>query len=156
MLPGHPSNPLDPHSFRLLDQEAPPTRQGASPMLLQSALTGKQIDIAQVLTALLTGQVPTPAPAPVLYPAPQQQSTNPITLLLPLLKRWQKTRPGRQLPMRCRALGKTHTSYGGRPKKSGSRCLSLQPSPNESLARHGMEVACRRQSATSRLWIRIE
>ena len=56
-----------------------------SPMLLQSALTGKQIDIAQVLTALLTGQVPAPAPAPALYSAPQQQSTDPMTLLLPLL-----------------------------------------------------------------------
>jgi hypothetical protein len=34
-----------------------------SPMLLQSALTGKQIDIAQLLTALLTDQMSAPAPA---------------------------------------------------------------------------------------------
>jgi hypothetical protein len=42
-----------------------------SPMLLQSALTGKQIDIAQLLTALLTGQVSAAAPAPA-QPADKQ------------------------------------------------------------------------------------
>lgn len=53
------------------------------PMLLQSALSGKQIDIGQLLSAMLTGQVPAPA-----APAPQpisRQSTDLTTLLLPLL-----------------------------------------------------------------------
>jgi peptidoglycan hydrolase-like protein with peptidoglycan-binding domain len=54
------------------------------PMLLQSALTGKQIDIAQLLTALLTGQSPASASTPGQQPASQQQ-TDPIALLLPLL-----------------------------------------------------------------------
>ena len=49
------------------------------PLLLQSALTGRQIDVAQLLTGMLTGQLPTQQPAP---PA---QSTDAITLLLPVL-----------------------------------------------------------------------
>jgi hypothetical protein len=57
------------------------------PMLLQSALTGRQIDIPQVLTALLTGQVPAPAaaPAPISPPPAPHQPTDLIMLLLPLL-----------------------------------------------------------------------
>jgi hypothetical protein len=54
------------------------------PMLLQSALTGKQIDIAQLLIALLTGQSPASASTAGRQPAPQQP-TDLITLLLPLL-----------------------------------------------------------------------
>jgi hypothetical protein len=54
------------------------------PILLQSAMTGKPIDIAQLLTALLTGQSPASPPAPGQQPPPQQQ-TDPLALLLPLL-----------------------------------------------------------------------
>jgi lysozyme family protein len=50
------------------------------PLLLQSALTGKQIDIAQLLTGMLTGQLPAQQPA-----LPPPQPTDPIALLLPLL-----------------------------------------------------------------------
>jgi hypothetical protein len=54
------------------------------PILLQSAMTGKPIDIAQLLTALLTGQLPASASTPGQQPPPQQQ-TDPLALLLPLL-----------------------------------------------------------------------
>jgi len=53
------------------------------PILLQSALSGKQIDIGQLLTALLTGQSAS-ASTPGQQPA-TQQPTDLITLLLPLL-----------------------------------------------------------------------
>jgi lysozyme family protein len=49
------------------------------PMLLQSAATGKQVDVGQLLTGLLTGQLP------VQQPAPPPQPSDPIALLLPLL-----------------------------------------------------------------------
>lgn len=64
------------------------------PLLLQSALTGKQIDITQLLTALLTGKPPAPGPA-VPTPGPAAPEPQPpaapqapadlLTLLLPLL-----------------------------------------------------------------------
>jgi hypothetical protein len=56
------------------------------PLLLQSMLTGKQIDIRELLSALLTGKLltlaPTPAPPPQLS---SQQPTDLNALLLPLL-----------------------------------------------------------------------
>jgi hypothetical protein len=67
----------------MTDDSATP-RQGVDhfklllPMLLQSALTGKRIDIPQLLTALLAGQSPASASTP-------GQRTDPIALLLPLL-----------------------------------------------------------------------
>jgi len=55
-----------------------------SPVLLQSALTGKQLDLTQLLTALLAGQVPAAATAPTIYPPPQPPA-DAINLILPLL-----------------------------------------------------------------------
>jgi hypothetical protein len=74
------------------------------PLLLQSA-NGKQIDIMQLLTVLLTGKsVTPPVPVPVAAPAPQPQQPSQvpadiITLLLPLIyerltgKSWPGTTP---------------------------------------------------------------
>ena len=56
------------------------------PLLLQSMLTGKQIDIMELLSALLTGKVPTSMPTPASSPQPSpQQPTDLNALLLPLL-----------------------------------------------------------------------
>jgi lysozyme family protein len=67
------------------------------PLLLQSALTGKQIDVGQLLTGLLTGQLP------AQQPASPPQPTDPIRLLLPLLierltgKTWPGATPSRSV-----------------------------------------------------------
>jgi peptidoglycan hydrolase-like protein with peptidoglycan-binding domain len=76
------------------------------PLLLQSALTGKQIDTAELLTVLLTGKPiaspPTPTPTPSPQPQPQPSPQMPVdfvTLLLPLVyerltgKPWPGTAP---------------------------------------------------------------
>ena len=60
------------------------------PLLLQSALSGKQIDIGQLLTGLLTGQLPPQQPTSPPRPP------DPLALLLPLLmeRLTGKTVPG--------------------------------------------------------------
>ena len=72
------------------------------PLLLQSALTGKQIDTGELLAVLLTGKpvvspglvtTPSPQPQPQPQPAPQAPSDF-ITLLLPLLLERLTGKPG--------------------------------------------------------------
>jgi hypothetical protein len=91
--PTKPGQPVDPLALLL-------------PLLLQSVLSGKQIDPTQLLGSILTGQPVTPAPAapapaapatpatpatpaapaaPAAQPQPQQMVNSLITLLLPLL-----------------------------------------------------------------------
>lgn len=73
-----------------------PSRQGLGdplaailPIILQSALSGKQPNIGDILTTVLTGKpVATPAVTPIATPtpaAPASQPTDLISLLLPLL-----------------------------------------------------------------------
>jgi hypothetical protein len=75
------------------------------PMLLQSLLTGKRLDIRELLALLLIGKpliapAPIPVPAPIPAPGPRPQSQiDLVALLLPLLyerltgKPWPGTTP---------------------------------------------------------------
>jgi len=67
------------------------------PLLLQSLLTGKQIDATEILSVLLTGKPSAvPVSTPIAMPAPQPappQPTDVNTLLLPLLYQALTGRP---------------------------------------------------------------
>jgi lysozyme family protein len=98
------------------------------PLFLQSALTGKQVDVAQLLTGLLTGQVP------AQQPAPPRQPTDPITLLLPLLieRLTGKTWPG-ATPSRSATTSDT-------PSKNSTAPIIQKPSVQLSVAGLGLST----------------
>jgi hypothetical protein len=69
-----------------------PAKQGQAdplvailPMLLQSATSGKQPNVNDILTALVAGVVTPPPAAPATPTTPAPQSTDPFATLLPLL-----------------------------------------------------------------------